>query len=164
MSSMQSGGATPEIKQNYSGGHIVFNAIHAWSEPLKEAGYNDNIKYVPPTGTEKRTKKPSRYPYIFWWNPPFNMKLKVEIKLRKKFLEIVHECFKKGTKLSYLCTSSLVTKIVQHTTKSTGQSQTKMQVAIAWRRLRLTVQYPVTAKPRMLRPKNYKLALNQLSH
>ena len=31
MSSMQSGGATPEIRQNYGGGHIVFNAIHAWS-------------------------------------------------------------------------------------------------------------------------------------
>ena len=26
MSSMQSGGATPENRQNYSGGHIVFNA------------------------------------------------------------------------------------------------------------------------------------------
>ena len=33
MSSMQSGGATPEIRQNYSGGHIVFNAIHAWRPP-----------------------------------------------------------------------------------------------------------------------------------
>ena len=31
MSSVQSGGATPEIRQNYGGGHIVFNAIHAWS-------------------------------------------------------------------------------------------------------------------------------------
>ena len=29
MSSMRSGGATPEIRQNYSGGRIVFNAIHA---------------------------------------------------------------------------------------------------------------------------------------
>ena len=29
-----SGGVTPEIRQNYSGGHIVFNAIHAWSEGM----------------------------------------------------------------------------------------------------------------------------------
>ena len=30
MSSMWSGGETPEIRQNYIGGHIVFNTIHAW--------------------------------------------------------------------------------------------------------------------------------------
>ena len=64
------------------------------SEPLKEAGYDDNIKYVPPTCTERKTKKP-RYPYIFWWNPPYNMK--VETKIGKRFMEIVDECFKKGT-------------------------------------------------------------------
>ena len=26
-------GATPEIRRNYSGGRIVFNAIHAWMPP-----------------------------------------------------------------------------------------------------------------------------------
>ena len=30
-SSMQSGGARPEIRQNYSGGRIVFNAIQLWT-------------------------------------------------------------------------------------------------------------------------------------
>ena len=30
MSSMRSGVETPEIRPNYSGGHIVLNAIHAW--------------------------------------------------------------------------------------------------------------------------------------
>ena len=76
-----------------------------------------------PTGTEKRTKKPSKCPLIFWWNPPFN--LKVETKIGKRFLEIVDECCKKGTfwykhfnchtvKLSYLCNSGLTTKIAEH--------------------------------------------------
>ena len=29
------GGATPEIRQNYSGGHIIFNSIHAWSSSIR---------------------------------------------------------------------------------------------------------------------------------
>ena len=36
MSSMRSGGATPEISQNYIGGCIVFNAIHAWLQCTNE--------------------------------------------------------------------------------------------------------------------------------
>ena len=30
---MRSGGATPEIRHNFSGSRIVFNAIHAWLGP-----------------------------------------------------------------------------------------------------------------------------------
>ena len=47
MSSMQSGGATPEIRQNYSGGNIVFNAIHAWSGRRgRSAGHSFYINIV----------------------------------------------------------------------------------------------------------------------
>ena len=51
MSSMRSGGATPEIRQNYSGGHIVFNAIHACSHHLIDtiagaAGYDVHMKDI----------------------------------------------------------------------------------------------------------------------
>ena len=67
------------------------------SEPLKEAGYDD-IKYIPPTGTEKGTKiKLSRYPHNFWWNPPLNMKVKT--KIGKRFLEIVEGILQKGNLL-----------------------------------------------------------------
>ena len=56
MSSMQSGGVTPEIRQNYSGGRIVFNAIHAWSQfpvavyhlaqkPFSSADHFDTYSY-----------------------------------------------------------------------------------------------------------------------
>ena len=94
------------------------------SEPLKAAGYDSNINHVPSNGTlNAKTTKPRRYKYIFWWNPPYNMK--VATKVGKRFLEAITKCFKKGTfwakhfnrhtvKMSYSGTNSLATKIAQH--------------------------------------------------
>ena len=69
------------------------------------------------------------YRYIFWWNPPYNMKVDTKV-----FLEAISECFKKGTfwakhfnhhtvKMSYSGTNSLATKIAQHNTNVINRSK-----------------------------------------
>ena len=75
---------------------------------------------MPPDGTEEKAKKEDRWPDKFWFNPPYSMEVKT--KVGQLFLEIVSECFPKGTqwhkyfnrhtiKLSYSCTNSVATKI-----------------------------------------------------
>ena len=75
---------------------------------------------------ETRKKKKPRYKQIYWFNPPYNMKVKT--KLGQEFLRLIDKNFPKGTmryqhfnrhtvKVSYSCTKNIAAHISSHNKK-----------------------------------------------
>ena len=75
----------------------VFNQeAYIYNEGLKQAGYNENIKYIPPTPTDTRVKR-HRKRSVIYFCPPWNDALKTN--LGKKFLSLIDKHFKNHTYL-----------------------------------------------------------------
>ena len=104
----------------------VFNQeAYIYNEGLKQAGYNENIKYIPPTPTDTRVKR-HRKRSVIYFCPPWNDALKTN--LGKKFLSLIDKHFKNHTylgklfnrntvKLSYSCTKNMKSIITGHNNK-----------------------------------------------
>ena len=105
-------------------------------------GYDGkNLKYVPKQ--EKKEKKKRQARQVTWFNPPFNLNVRVDI--GKKFLNLVRKHFKKGgkidqtglnlskilnvhtVKLSYSTTNNIARHIVKHNNKALNQEKKQEQ-------------------------------------
>ena len=97
---------------------------HIYEAALKKSGYETKLNYKPEE--ETRTKKKPRYKQIYWFNPPYNMKVKT--KLGQEFLRLIDKNFPKGTvwyqhfnrhtvKVSYSCTKNIAAHISSHNKK-----------------------------------------------
>lgn len=102
-----------------------------YERALKNSGYQTNLVYV--KGQQQGGKrKRQRWPRIFWFNPPFNLKVKTRI--GEQFLKLVEKNFPKGSrwhkffnkhtlKLSYSCTKNIASHINSHNKKVLSKSQ-----------------------------------------
>ena len=105
-------------------------------------GYDGkNLKYIPKQ--EKKEKKKRQARQVTWFNPPFNLNVRVDI--GKKFLNLVKKHFKKGgkidqtglnlskilnahtVKLSYSTTNNIARHIVKHNNKALNQEKKQGQ-------------------------------------
>ena len=104
-----------------------------YKEALKESGYNYKLKYKTDPTTKTKRKK-ARYPDQFWFNPPWNKKLKTNI--AREFLRLLDKNLPKGTKwakffnrhttrVSYSCTRNIAAHIKAHNQRVTQSSQEK---------------------------------------
>lgn len=96
-----------------------------YEDALAKSGYNAKLQYKPPN-TERRASRRKRWPKLFWFNPPWNAKVKTNI--GKLFLSLVTKHFPPGSpwyqhfnrntlKLSYSCTKNVASHISQHNFK-----------------------------------------------
>ena len=87
------------------------------------------------TPTQKKPRKKPRYPNQFWFNPPWNQKVKTNI--AKEFLKILDKNFPKGTKwekffnrhttrVSYSCTRNIGAQIRAHNQSVTKTDKEQM--------------------------------------
>ena len=89
---------------------------------LKKSGFETKLCYKPEEEQRKKKKKP-RYKQIYWFNPPYNMKVKT--KVGQEFLKLIDKNFPKGSvwhqhfnrhtvKVSYSCTKNIAAHINSH--------------------------------------------------
>ena len=93
-----------------------------YEQALKNSGFNTKLTYSEEPVGPKQRRRP-RNSNMFWFNPPFN--LKVKTKIGKEFSKILDKCFPKGSKwneffnrhtvrLSYSCTRNIASIISAH--------------------------------------------------
>lgn len=104
----------------------IFNNHKTFYEnALGKSGYQVKLQYKP-TKNAKKTSKRQRWPKVFWFNPPWNAKIKTNI--GKMFLALINKHFPVGSqwhrhfnrntlKLSYSCTKNIASHISQHNFK-----------------------------------------------
>ena len=78
--------------------NVFKEAIPPYQKALKDAGYNYQLKYQPPTPATVIPRRPNRPRNITWYNPPFCRSLKTN--LGKEFFRILDSCFPKENSLS----------------------------------------------------------------
>ena len=80
----------------------IFNKEkNIYQEKLKEAGYNEELKYLKP-----KAKKNKRKRNIIWFNPPYNQN--VDNDIGRQFLNVIDGNFPKTNKLSKIINRKLV--------------------------------------------------------
>ena len=91
-----------------------------YSEALKSAGFNHDLKYNSDARCSINTRSINRKRNIFWFNPPFNIAVKTNI--AKQFLNLLDKHFPKSSplhkifnrnnvKVSYSCMPNMNSKI-----------------------------------------------------
>ena len=93
---------------------------------LAKSGHRTTLTYNPEKPEAGQKRKKPRYPNIFWFNPPFNLKIATNV--GREFLTLLDKNFPKGTtwhrhfnrhtvKLSYSCTPNIAKLISAHNQK-----------------------------------------------
>ena len=122
---------------NLSCSETVFNSNkNQYQEALKNAGYNQEMKYE--KKNDNKQKKKSRSRNIIWFNPPYSQSVKTNI--GAKFLNLIDKHFKKSemqkyfnrktVKISYSCMPNIESIISGHNRKllqSTPAKDTQMK-------------------------------------
>ena len=104
---------------------------HIYETALKNSGYQAKLQYKPADVKEK--KKRPRYKQTYWFNPPYNMKVKT--KIGQEFLKLIDKHFPRGSvwhkhfnrhtvKVSYSCTKNIAAHINSHNKKILGSMKT----------------------------------------
>ena len=122
------------ISANSSNEEIFNRHKGIYEEALRKSGYKSKMIYVPQDDKGPRRKK-VRYPLQFYWNPPYNRRVKTPV--GKLFGIALDKCYPRGSewyhlfnrhtvKLSYSCTKNVASKISQHNHKVLkGRKNTK---------------------------------------
>ena len=115
----------------------VFNQeAYIYNEGLKQAGYNDKIRYMPttPDDVNRQANKRRRKRNVIYFCPPWNDALKTN--LGQKFLALIDKHFKKNTflgklfnrntvNLSYSTTKNVKSIITGHNNKLLNPVETR---------------------------------------
>ena len=102
---------------------VFDQAKYPYQEALKKSGYDFNLKYDPPSMSEKKKQRQRK---ITWFNPPFSRN--VQTNIGEKFLKLIDENFPKNhplrkvinrntVKVSYKCMPNMKQKISAHNFK-----------------------------------------------
>ena len=106
----------------------LFNKHKAtYEKSLAQSGYKTKLKYNQDTTNQQKKRKP-RFKDTFWFNPPYN--LKVKSRVEKIFLSLLDKNFPRGTtwykffnrhtvRVSYSCTRNIAGHIGRHNIKVT---------------------------------------------
>ena len=76
---------------------IFEKAAPTYNKALKDAGYTEEIQYIPPTNITQNKENKRRKRKIIWFNPPYSKS--VQTNVAKKFLLLIDKHFPKNHKL-----------------------------------------------------------------